>query len=838
MNNYRVRKLPKLAVTGLLIIFIVSGFIPVKRSINGFTSPSGPKIQNVATNLSEYSQNHIPRYKKFEITFEVDTTASNLQLPYDVNPPPGIDPGIGVTVEALFSPDGWKTVYTQPAFYHQEFLDEVKKGQEWFYPTENYSWKVRFSPPTVGTWQYKLRARDAQGLFETSVYSFSVVSSDQKGFIRVSKKDPRYFEFENGTYFPGLSYNMNFDHVSWINPILDNQENFRIMSENGIQLVRIWLSEWGLYGPSWNPWNSIDPNLHGRYIPFSGITFEEAYPGSQVSMKIDADRNPCMFIGWWKAQPAVKAGADYRVRIRYKTVDINGPRLGGHPYGLTAKTGRVLWGEGNYCQDPGAGDLVTPHQSANTAAWQILEGSLNAGDSDFLPNFYLVLENVNSGIAYIDYVWIQEDYGNGNYGPNIVSKPWMAHHLYVEQRNSYAFDKVLELAEEQGIYLKTVLLEKNDWIFNRLNDMGEPIRDDPLCRDKDSKNDPPECPGNRWFYGDWRRMSAVRWHQQAYWRYAQARWGYSTSIHSWELLNEGDPSNGRHHTLADEFGKYMRQFQPNHHLVTTSTWHSFPKNAFWGNSNYPNVDYANYHLYISEGDSLFEDTALASYETSMKIGAGQPGGAGKPVMRGEIGFTAAGGSPATKLFERDTDAVWLHNFVWAGINAGGMLESYWYDKAHIYRVDKSGEYLYDYRHVFARYYNFIKDIPLSNGHYREPEISVSHPGLRVWGQIDPVSKKAHLWIQNNQHTWRNVVENVKIPVVTGDVKLYGFNPGSEYRLQWWDTRQSNPSHAIISESLAVAQADGSLTIAVNNLTSDIAVKISSAYQSSLPVLCD
>jgi len=66
---------------------------------------------------------------------------------------------------------------------------------------------------------------------------------------------------------------MNFDHVSWNNPVLENEENFRAMSENGIQLVRIWLSEWGIYGPSWNPWNSIDPQLHGQYIPFSGLTF-------------------------------------------------------------------------------------------------------------------------------------------------------------------------------------------------------------------------------------------------------------------------------------------------------------------------------------------------------------------------------------------------------------------------------------------------------------------------------------------------------------------------------------------------------------------------------------
>ena len=94
-------------------------------------------------------------------------------------------------------------------------------------------------------------------------------------------------------------------------------------------------------------------------------------------------------------------------------------------------------------------------------------------------------------------------------------------------------------------------------------------------------------------------MTARRWLQRAWWRYLQARWGYSPNIHSWELVNEGDPTNDRHYTLADEFGKYMRQFAPNQHLVTTSFWHSLPATAFWKNASYPNLDYVDLHAYVS-----------------------------------------------------------------------------------------------------------------------------------------------------------------------------------------------------------------------------------------------
>ena len=71
---------------------------------------------------------------------------------------------------------------------------------------------------------------------------------------------------------------------------------------------------------------------------------------------------------------------------------------------------------------------------------------------------------------------------------------------------------------------------------------------------------------NENFYGDYRNNhTKTRWLQRAWWRYLQARWGYSPNIHSWELLNEGDPDVyslglskvGRHQMLADELGKFM-----------------------------------------------------------------------------------------------------------------------------------------------------------------------------------------------------------------------------------------------------------------------------------------
>lgn len=770
------------------------------------------------------SKTQVGRFEKLEITFDLETQATNLQLPYDANPPAGIQSGIGVSVEAEFSDDQWRTVHRQPAFYYQDFEHEVRGSREWIYPTDRFSWRVRFTPDRSGVWQFRLVAVDAGGKVESEVYRFTVSESLAHGFIRVSTRDPRYFEFDDGSYFPALGYNLNYDQVGWTNPILDNQADFEIMRRNGIQLARIWLSQWGIYGAAWNPWNSIDPALHGQEIPFAGLAFEGAYPGSEASLKLDAAINPCMLLGFMKPSPAVKGDARYRVRLRYRTEGLLGPRQSGRPYGLTAKTGGWLAGESGGCADAGTGAPVTSYVSVNSGTeWRMLEGWIETGsDADFLPFFYLALENAAGGAAYIDHVWIEEDLGGAEFGPNIISKPWMAHHLYFDQRGSYAFDLVLALAEEKGVFLRPVLLEKNDWLFNRFDDAGEPILFESGCGGTGPVADPARCPGNRWFYGDGRRTTKVRWLQQAWWRYVQARWGYSPNIHSWELLNEGDPADLHHYILADEFGKYMHRWGANSHLVSTSFWHSFPKEQFWANPSAANVDFADIHLYMDETDPLFGDTAQMTQSLSLQIGALRPGGAGKPVIRGEAGLRSMARGEAHPLLLRDLGGVWLHNYLWAQLNPGGLIESYWWVEPHIlYR--RQNEVVYDHRSQFGNYYRFIKDLPLNNGFYRDAAASTSNTRVLAIGQKDLQNRRAHLWIRNADHTWNKVIEGAAIEPVSGSIRIAGFQPGEAYRVEWWDTwAVSEPVRR--SESI-YADVDGNIHMVVSNLLTDLAVKI-------------
>ncbi|MEN6536532.1 MAG: Ig-like domain-containing protein, partial [Bryobacteraceae bacterium] len=184
-------------------------------------------ISVTSDNRSSYTNSQVPKYSKFEVTFAVaNSVATNPQLPYASDPPSGIDPANypmhkGTSVDALFTPDNWTTVYRQPAFVYQPYYDEVKlswdgENREWHYPNGSLVWKARFAPNQTGTWQYKLVARDAGGAAESSVQNFTVASSDNKGFVKVSTRDPRYFEFDDGTPFTALGMNdgLYFDDVA------------------------------------------------------------------------------------------------------------------------------------------------------------------------------------------------------------------------------------------------------------------------------------------------------------------------------------------------------------------------------------------------------------------------------------------------------------------------------------------------------------------------------------------------------------------------------------------------------------------------------------------------
>jgi hypothetical protein len=803
-----------------------------------------PAISNVV------SPSQIGKYQKFEISFDIsNTVAQNLQLPYDPAPPNGIDFNYpmhkGISVDAQFTPDNWQTVYRQPAFFYYYYQDGGNKSSwdghmhAWYYPTGQTGWKVRFSPNQVGTWQFKLSAADAGGSAMSGVYSFIVNASSKKGFVRVSPKDPRYFEFDDGTLFssPGLQAGGDLADPP------NNASVFTEFQKDHISLLRNWIS--GLYGAAWPQWLG-GRNIYDGYLPRPGLLpFHDSVRNRDVmAMYITYPEgwyDACQF-EFWEDSEAVKPNTTYKLSIEYWGENIAGPRVtGSSQYGLV---GKISANSSPNCYEPGTGTVITTY-GGNTSDWATIEGTWFSGNTNFLPKVYLGLENVTQGKAHVLSISMKEVLGNGQYGPEIMQEPLMEYELYFPDLFMYAMDKYVELAEQYDMYLKLVLMEKNDYIYYKLDDDGTFV----------INGEPDNLDG---FYGLGRTMNKTRWLQRTWWRYLQARWGYSPNIHTWELTNEGDPFLTTHWQMTDELGKFMHcgafgvsvgtgdsapcTFQhPNRHLVTTSFWTGFPGydpatgNGFWGNPKYPNVDYADVHAYITTSPAPDANRILMQWDAAYyHLWHSQTYGGWKfkfPIVRGEAGMTPYNTNTddwGGLGLQNDTQGIWYHNFLWSSLDSGALYENYWYYDPHV--LNKG---VYDHRPEALPLFNFTTGIPLSNGSYQDSAPVVSNSNLRVVGQKDLTSGNAHLWIQNKNHTWKNVVDGVTITPISGTVRISGFAPGKSYTLEWWDTYKTIGQ--VSSTQSVTSASDGSLTISVQSLISDMGLKIIGSAGSGDPI---
>jgi hypothetical protein len=759
-------------------------------------------------------------FEKFEITFHVaNSVATFPQWPHDPAPPNGIPPSAGISVNALFvDPEGRQ--HLTPGFQYQQFRDEIRQGRAWHYPTGIFTWKVRFAPNRTGSWKYRIIARDKSGVAESPFRTFRVIESSRKGFIKVSRKDPRYFEWCDGSLFTGLGFAFP-PHLEDPGPKVESE--FKRMSVNGINLVRMWISP--IYGSAWNPYVGGRNHYRG-YLPVTGLVpFRDESTGeTTLAMRIDYDAtgddgwfDACR-LQWWNDPESIKPFTRYRIKAKYRGIGIAGPRNEFHAeHGFVLKLG----GWNTECYEPGTGNVVTNY-GGNNCSWGYIEGTWNSGNRTFLPRLHLALENVKEGIVYVDSISLREEHRDGAHGPEIMVKPSMEHQLYIPQEKAFSFDKIVEMAERHEVYLKLVVMEKEDKIYLKMADDGEFV------------TGPDNAHG---FYGTGRAVNKTRWLQQAWWRYLQARWGYSTSIHSWELVNEGDPGSTRHYEMADEFGKFMhsRVFEvepgvgdgirssydhPNDHLVSTSFWHSFPALQFWANPKYPNVDYADIHAYIStshapaaEKEKMQWDAAHYHIWHSNDLGGRR---IGKPVLRGEAGMDKPGQQSDSALgIGRDITGIWLHNYLWSGLHSGGLYELYWWT-SHIWSPER------DLRKTYKLLSLFLSGLNLNKGGYADWGGTVSNSSVRVVGQKNTASGFLHLWIQNRDHTWKNVVDGKPISPVSGEISVPGFAANKIFTLEFWDTYAEEKS--ILASQQATTDSQGNLRIMVQSLEKDVALR--------------
>ena len=736
------------------------------------------------TDLAE-NTNVVERWEPIEITFTVtNSAATHVQFAHDPAPPPGLAWMDGITVDGLFTPDNWQTVYRRPAFLWQPYTRALKDNEEWLYPTNGLRWCVRFAPPQTGDWQYRIEVQESRGGAVSTMHGFTVVpptNPDNHGPIRVAA-DSRYFEFADGTPFLGSGHGLGFSDERYS---FDAVQKFQTMGAGNQNFFRWWISG-HLWGSAWQPWASRTLPYEGT-VPATGLSLESAFGDGLAAWKLDAG-NPILFQGFMSGHAGLIPGRSYRVRVRWRTENVTGPANPAHPFGVCVKF--VGWPEPGRTHTLPA---LVSHKNGDTP-WHVATGTFTA-TGNLLPNLALILENTTGGRAFVDEVAVEESLGGGVYGPNLLRSPRANQHTTFDARRGAGLEHILREANQRGLYFKLVISEKQEFLLNQLSPFGLP--------------DPHGNHFNRGAGSPTRRL------HEHYWRHLSARYGAFRSVHSWELVNEEAPGPGEHFELTAHAAQQSDR-DGNPHMVSTSTWAGLATNAWKHPASAP-IHYADFHCYvratgwIEPKDALANDSARFFHEYDL---AARAAGFGKPITWGEVGIdgTGAGSDDEEALLAKDSRGIWLHKIIWARCGPGGVYPLYWWTDNIFNR---------NLHRLYGNWHRFMAGIPLTNGRYVAVAATSSSPRIRVFGQKDTTAGRAHLWLDNTNHTWRAVVDGYSWSGENAALEVGMGTSGASYRLTWWNTTNGQP----IGTEILQADAAGVVRWNVTNLVTDTAVHL-------------
>ncbi|MFA5865434.1 MAG: DUF5060 domain-containing protein [Phycisphaerae bacterium] len=191
-------------VLSFLPFWAVSATVALSAENKDLVSESAP--YQGPPNIIQVSPNNdnIERWSKFELTVTLKAEYSN---PYDFE---------DLSLQAEFTTPGGKKVLVDGFYYqpYQLYIGTTRKG-DWIKPIETPIWKIRFTPTEIGRYEYVVIVKDKKGRSaKTPVTQFTPTESDRSGFLRVSKTDPYYLEFDNGKPFFGIGYGTHLWHTT------------------------------------------------------------------------------------------------------------------------------------------------------------------------------------------------------------------------------------------------------------------------------------------------------------------------------------------------------------------------------------------------------------------------------------------------------------------------------------------------------------------------------------------------------------------------------------------------------------------------------------------------
>jgi hypothetical protein len=216
-------------------------------------------------------------------------------------------------------------------------------------------------------------------------------------------------------------------------------------------------------------------------------------------------------------------------------------------------------------------------------------------------------------------------------------------------------------------------------------------------------------------------------------------------------------------------------------------------------------------------------------------------------VRGEGGVAVSGTEPQHPAIPGDTKGTYYHKKLWAHVGVlGYSCDGEWYPRLFVpTSTTQFPTSTRSLEKMFAAYERFMQGEPVSNGRYqeigtdltgtRQVLLSNTTGSLRAWGRLDATAGKGLLWIDNASDTWWNAVQGSPVAGAGASLAIQGLSAGT-YAVEWWDTTAG----AMSRTETRLVGGDGRLSLAVSNLTGDVAVKFrnteaASQVQVSIPL---
>lgn len=341
------------------------------------------------------------------------------------------------------TPTGRRIV--MPAFYMDPYeIQPRRRGDatvDWFYPQGESGWRVRYTPTESGRFLFTAVATVGSRTLQSPSIRVEVKPSKRAGFVRVSRRDPRFFELDDGSPFFAVGQN-----VAFVKDVHETRGILRKLAANGANFVRVWTccEDWGMaiearksaWSRSWD-WKPpfADDPAGGKCVRLSGPA------GSAVT-----------------ANPTQRMGLRPNTRYRLSATVWSPDRS---PIAVDVAGARVVWStEADPAQQ-------TAEVTTGPETWwlETVRLSLPEGGSAFVRGLSL-----REAAGDREILWDAD--------PN---RPVLgAYH----QADCAMLDAVVEEAERVGIRLQLCVLTR-DLYMDRLKDPASPEYDRAI---KDARN--------------------------------------------------------------------------------------------------------------------------------------------------------------------------------------------------------------------------------------------------------------------------------------------------------------------------------------------------------------